>query len=198
MVKLKSVRALFIVATLGLTLVASSPALGMLMPFGDGSEPFSEFWLLGPDHTAEGYPFNVTVGEEYTVFVGVTNHMGNSEYYQVNVKLSNSTELVPDIDSGVPSYLPCLYIYPFFVADGDVWESAITFSFEDLTLEDDVLSVGNVTINGLSFPVDTYAVWDAENEGYFFELFFELWRYDGTDDIFRYTDRFIGLWLSLS
>ena len=89
---LEDYRILFIVATLGLSLVAASPALSAVVPFSGGSERFSEFWLLGPWHMAEGYPFDVGVGEEYSVFVGVGNHMGCSEYYVVYVKFRNSTQ----------------------------------------------------------------------------------------------------------
>ena len=91
MVNLEDYRALFMMATLGLALVAVSPMLGVILPFGRGSERFSEFWLLGPDHMAEGYPFNVRAGEEYSVFVGVGNHMGSSEYYKVCVKFCNGS-----------------------------------------------------------------------------------------------------------
>lgn len=195
---LEDYRTLFLVVTLGLALVAASPVLGVVVPFGGGSERFSEFWLLGPDHMAEGYPFNVRAGEEYSVFVGVGNHMGGSEYYRVYVKLGNGTEFLPDIDGGVPSSLSPLYEFRFFVGDGGVWESAVTFGFEDVDVEGDVLVVGDIVIDGVSFPVGVSAVWDAEKEGYFFVLFFELWRYDVEYDSFKFDDRFVGLWLNMT
>ena len=195
---LEEYRVLFLVVTLGLALVAASPVVGLVVPFGGGSERFSEFWLLGPDHMAEGYPFVVGVGEVYSVFVGVGNHMGGSEYYMVYVKFSNGTEFLPDIDGGVASVLSPLYEYRFFVVDGEVWESSVTFGFEGVVVEGEVLSVGDVVINGVSFPVGASAVWDSESGGYFFELFFELWRYDGELDSFRFDDRFVGLWLNMT
>jgi hypothetical protein len=194
---LEEYRTLFLVVTLVLVLVAVSPVLSVVVPFGGGSESFSELWLLGPNHMAEGYPSNVSDGEEYSVFVGVGNHMGCSEYYRVYVKIGTGSEVLPDIDGGVPSSLSSLYEYRFFVADGGVWESAVSFGFEDVVVEGDVLSVGEVVVDGVSFPVDVSAVWDAEKEGYFFVLFFELWRYDGEYNSFRFDDRFVGLWLNL-
>jgi hypothetical protein len=196
-VNLEDYRTLFMVATLGLALVAASPALGLVLP-ETGSERFSEFWLLGPDHMAEGYPFSVAAGEEYSVFVGVGNHMGSSEYYRVYVKLGNGTEFLPDIEGGVPSLLPPVYEYRFFVVGDGVWESAVTFGFEDVAVKGDVLVVGNVIVDGVASPVGASAVWDAEREGYFFELFFELWRYDVEYDRFRFDDRFVGLWLNMT
>jgi uncharacterized membrane protein len=196
-VNLEEYRTLFIVATLGLALVAASPGLSLVLP-ETGSERFSEFWLLGSDHMAEGYPFDVGVSEEYRVFVGVGNHMGDSEYYKVYVKLRDGTGSLPDVDGSVSSSLDPLYEFRFFVGDGEVWEMPVTFGFKDVVVEGDVLSVGNVMINDVTFPVGTSAVWDSEKEGYFLELFFELWRYDVEYDSFRFDDRFVGLWLNMT
>jgi hypothetical protein len=186
------------VAILGCALVVTFPALGLIVPSEGGSERFSELWLLGPHHMTTGYPSNVGSGEECGVFVGVGNHMGTSQCYRVYVKFSNDTEFLPDVDEGVPSVLPPLYEFRFFVDDGGVWESAVSFWFEDIAVEDDVLVVGDVTINGMSFPVDASTVWDPENEGYFFELFFELWRYDVEYNRFSFDDRFVGLRLNMT
>jgi len=137
-VNLEEYRNLFIVGTLVLVLVAASPVVGVMLP-EVGSERFSEFWLLGSDHMAEGYPFDVRAGEVYSVFVGVGNHMGDSEYYRVYVKFSNGTQSLPDINGDVPSVLFPLYEYRFFVVDGEVWESSVTFGFEDVVVEGDVV-----------------------------------------------------------
>jgi uncharacterized membrane protein len=197
-VKLEDIRTLFIMTTLVVGLVVASPALGIIVPFGGSSEQFSELWLLGPDHMAEGYPFNVSEGEGYSVFVGVGNHMGGSQYYRVCVKLGNGSEVLPDIDGGVPSSLSPVYEYRFFVGDGEVWESAVAFGFEDVAIEGTVLSIGEVVVDGEGFPVDASTVWDPDKEGYLLVLFFELWRYDMESNIFRFDDRFVGLWLNMT
>jgi len=197
-VNLEDYRTLFIVATLGLALVAASPALGVVVPFGGGSERFSELWLLGPWRMAEGYPFDVGVNETYGVFVGVGNHMGGSEYYRVYVKFRNSTQPLPDVNGSTPSSLPPLYEFSFFVADGEVWESRLTFGFEDVFLEGDVVSVGDVVVDGVVFGVDASGRWDSEFGGFYFQLFFELWRYDVASRGFRFHNRFVGLWLNMT
>jgi len=197
-VNLEDYRTLFIVGTLGLALVAASPALGMVVPFGGGSERFSEFWLLDGLHTTEYYPFDVGVNETYGVFVGVGNHMGCSEYYVVYVKFRNSTQPLPDINGSTPSILPPLYEYRFFVGDGESWESRLTFGFEDVVLEGDVVSVGDVVVNGVVLGVDASASWDSEYSGFYFQLFFELWRYDLASQGFRFHNRFVALWLNMS
>jgi len=211
-VNLDEYRTLFLVVTLGLALVAAYPALAMVVPFTGGSEEFSEVWLLGPDHIAENYPFNVSADEMYNVFVGVSNHMGSSEYYMVYVKFGNSTQL--DFDSSKPSSLPPLYEFRVFVGDEDVWESPVTFGFQNVSVEDGVLSVGNVTmnvpiedavlsvddviINGMVFPVDAHTSWDSEKSGFYFRLSFELWRYDVALKSFRFHNRVVGLQLNMT
>ena len=132
--KFEEIRILFMVATLGCALVAASPVLGLALP-EVGSERFSELWLLGPNHMIDGYPSDVGEGEFHSVFLGVENHMGGSEYYRVCVKLGNSSGLLPDIDGGVPSSLPAVYEYRFFVGDGGVWETTVAFGFEDVVIE---------------------------------------------------------------
>jgi len=196
-VSLEDYRVLFIVVTLGLSLVVASPALSAVVSFGE-SEEFSEFWLLGPWHMAEGYPFDVGVNETYSVFVGVGNHMGGSEYYRVFVKFRNSSEPLPDVNGSLPSVLPPLYEFRFFVGDGEVWESRLDFGFEDVFLEGDVVSVGDVVVNGVVFGVNASASWDSEYDGYYFQLFFELWRYDLASQGFRFHNRFVALWLNMT
>jgi hypothetical protein len=197
MVKFEEIRTLFIVATLGCALVAASPVLGLILP-EVGSQQFSELWLLGPDHMIDCLPSTIAAGEVYSVFLGVENNMGGSEYYRLYVKLGNSSEFLPDIGGGVPSALYPIYEYQFFTDDCGVWETAVSFGFFDVVVEGDVLVVGDVTIDGLSFPVDSSAAWDSEGGRYFFVLFFELWRYDVEYDMFRFDDRFVGLWLNIT
>ena len=188
-------RALFVVATLGLSLIVAAPALSVVVPFPRSGESFSELWLLGPGHMAEGYPFNVRVGEEYSVFVGVGNHMGCSEYYMVYVKFRNKTQPLPDVSGSKPSPLPPLYEFQFFVADGEAWESLLTFAFQNVSLQGDSLFVGSITINGVAFSVDCFSMWDPVNSGFFYQLFFELWLYDMASESFQFHNRFVAIWL---
>jgi hypothetical protein len=196
MVNLEEYRILFLVVTLGLALIAAYPALAMVVPFTGDPEKFSEFWLLSPGHTAEGYPFSVGTGEMYSVFVCLGNHMNSSEYYMVYVKFGNITQL--DLDSSEPSSLLPLYEFRAFVGDEDVWESPMTFGFQNVSIEDVILSVDNVIINGMVFPVDASTSWDSEKSGFYFRLSFELWRYDMALKSFRFHDRVVGLRLNMT
>ncbi len=123
---LEEYHSLFFVVTLGLALVVAFPALAIVKPFQNSSEGFSEFWLLGPDHTTDDYPFTVGAGETYSVFVGLSNNIGDSGYYLVYVKFRNITQSLPDINSLEPSSLSPLYEFRCFIGDGEDWESPVT------------------------------------------------------------------------
>jgi hypothetical protein len=192
----KDYRGLFI--AIGLLVVVTSVLAFAFVPQGGYSERYSELWLLGSGNMAENYPFNVGVGEEYSLTVGVSNHMDSSEDYLVSVKFGNSVQPLPDIESSVPSTLPPLVEYDFSLDDEGVWGSLVSFSFVDAIVEGDVLKVGDIVVNGLSITIDTSTSWDVKQEGYFFQLFFELWRYDVVSGSYRFDNRFVGLWLNMT
>ena len=54
-------------------------------------EPFSEFYVLGPNGKATGYPNNLTVGENAQVILGIVNHEQRDVNYIVEVWLVNAT-----------------------------------------------------------------------------------------------------------
>ena len=45
---------------------------------------------------AENYPYNIAVGQNYSVYVNVGNHLGSSAYYVLYVKLGNQTDQLPN------------------------------------------------------------------------------------------------------
>jgi len=211
---LEEYRTLFLMVTLGLTLVVAYPALVAVIPFQGGSEQFTELWLLGPDHSAENYPFNVSAGETYKIFVDVANHMDRSEYYLIQVKFRNMTQFIVEGAGSKPSSVHPLYEFRFIVNDENLWESSVNFGFQNGSIENKVLDVDNVTmnasiedavlfvdeviINGMVIPVDAYTSWDSENSGFYFCLSFELWRYDTVLKSFRFHDRIVGLRLNMT
>lgn len=196
--KFQDYRTVFQVSSLALVLLAASPALSIMISFPNRGESFSELWLLGPDHMAENFPFNVQVGEEKGVFLGVGNHLGNSAYYRVYVKLRNQTQPLPDINRIAPSSRPSIHEFQFILADGDFWERPITFEILDASLEGDSMNVKKVSINNRITQVDCSSRWDTENSGYSFQLFFELWAYNSENSTFMFHDRFVGIWLNIT
>lgn len=173
------------------------PTLSLILPL-PGGEEFSELWILGPSHIAENYPFNVRAGDEYLVHAGVGNHMGSSVYYVVCVKFRNQTEPLPDATAGLPSPLLSLYEYRVFLRDGENWEAPLTFSFSKVSFLENRSSVGSLMINDVAFDVDKLTFRDAENNGYYYQLFIELWIFNKDSDSFQFHNRFVGLWLNIT
>lgn len=191
-------RGWFIVGILALMLVSASPTLALFIRLPTGSERFSELWLLGTGHKAEDYPFNVTVNENYKVYVGVGNHLGYSAYYMVYVKLRNQTQPLPIDSNATPSPLPPLYEFNFFVRDGTVWETLLNFKVLDIEHSNDIMVLKILSINDITFRVDSVSVWDSIRNGFYYQMFFELWLYNMTSQSFQYHARFVRLWLNMT
>lgn len=187
---------LFGAGSLALILIAATPAVSLVALIPRETKRFSELWLLGPNHVADGYPFEISANEEYCVFVGVGNHMGACQYYMVYVKFRNQTQQLPDLSASQPSPLPPLCEFRFFVADGQSWELLLKFRILDVSVHGDSMYVDDVSINGVTFSVNSASMWDSNNRGFYYQLFFELWLYDVTSQIFRYHNRFVGIWLN--
>ena len=189
---LEDYRVVFAVSGLILILVASAPTLSLVLPFS-GGECFSELWILGPNHMAEDYPFNVVNDTVYNVFLGIGNHMGSSAYYMVYVKFRNQSEPLPNATAGTHSPLNATAEYRIFLQGGESWEAPITFSF----LGNQSL-IQSLIVNNVEFAVNKTALWDGENNGYYYQLFLELWIYDAESDAFQYHNRFVGIWLNMT
>jgi len=206
--KLERYRATFLVIALGLALIVISPLFASIVNVKISSEELSEFWLLGPEHTTDGYPFNVSDSETYKIFVCTKNLMGSSEQYRIYVKFGNSTQF--HVGTSTPLSLPALHEFQAIVDDNATWESPVNFGFQNIEVKDNVvtvdnvtttissLSVGEITINGASFPVDAFTLWNSEDNGFYFRLSFELWRYDATLNDYSFDNRLVGLILNMT
>jgi uncharacterized membrane protein len=67
---------------------ASAFAYALFAP-GPG-ETYTEFYLLGPSGTMQGYPLNFTLGNKQSVVVGIMNHEGRDVNYTVVARLNDS------------------------------------------------------------------------------------------------------------
>lgn len=54
-------------------------------------EKFTEFYVLGPNGKVEGYPNNLTLGENGTMILGVVNHEYEEVNYTMIIRLDNET-----------------------------------------------------------------------------------------------------------
>jgi hypothetical protein len=175
-------------------LLAALPAVSVLVTLPKTGEKFSELWLLGPGHMAEDYPLNITAGQPYTVYLGIGNHMGTSTYYTVYVKFRNQTQPLPNSTLSEPSSLPPSHEIRAFVQDGQTWERLITFSvwYENSSF------VNRLVINDRSVWTNSSAVWDPERDGFYYQLFLELWIYDTASKNSEFHNRFVTMWLNMT
>jgi len=196
---LREYQTVFTVTIGVLSLVATFPTASMIVPFPLGKDRFSELWLLGPEHMAESYPFNIRVGEaQGPVYVGARNHMGYSQYYMIYVKFRNQTQPLPNATASQPSPLPPLYEYQFFLLDGEEWEKPLMFAIQNAQFNDRSVFIRDISINDAPFSVNCYSTLDSDNVGFYYQLFFELWLYDASSQGFRYHNRFVGIWLNVT
>lgn len=188
---------LSIVVFLILSLFASFLIVDNLDYF-QGSESFSEFWLLDSEHGTSNYPFNVTSGTSYSVFVNLANHMGSSETYLVNAKLRSYEQYLLECNSSYPSSSPSLYEFSFSVDDEGYSEIPITFEISDLLLNDDVVAIDDIVINGDINSVTVSTSWNPGVKGYVFQLFFELSRYNTESGNYQFDNKIVGIWLNMT
>jgi hypothetical protein len=191
-------RSIFVVGSLSLMLLAASPALSLFIALPRSGEHFSELWLLGPDHMAEDYPFNVKIGESYKVYLGLANHMGEAKYYAVYLKFRNQTQPLPNATSSMPSPLLAFSELRALATEGETWEKPIVLSILQASSSGNSSSIDRLEINGYDSWVNTTAIWDSENNGFYYELFFELWLYNVSSQSFEFHDRFVGIWLNMT
>jgi len=182
-----------------LTLLVASPALSRLLVY-PRTEFFTEMWLLGPNHRNDGYPFNITRGQNYSVFLGIGNHLGYFAYYLVEVKFRNLTQSAPNSFNRTSSSLPSLFSIPVFVADEGTWELPVSFSFDygyNQTLAQ--LELYKMALNGVELDMHNYTItWNWKIHGFPGNLLFELWIKNTTTSSFQYHERFIGIWLNMT
>jgi hypothetical protein len=195
---LQAYKTLLIVVIAVLALIVASPALQRLLVYPQ-TEFFTEMWLLGPEHRADRYPFNITLNTNYNVFLAASNHLGQSAYYEVQVKFRTQNQPGPDSFNREPSSLPSFYTIRFFIADKDEWELPLTFSFDYTKVSQWQVNFNHIKINGDTFDLKGHSTtWDNERSGFFGNLFFELWIYDDSIGGFSYHGRYNDLKLNFT
>ena len=194
---------LFWVAVAVFSLLVASPFLSKVLVY-PRTEFFTELWILDANHRAESYPFNISRNQNYTIYLGIGNRLGYCAYYMVQVKFRNQTQPAPTsfgpIENRVPSNLTSLFNITAFVADEQVWEMPITFSFDygyNATLSR--VEFSGLTLNGVWLNMSDYMIsWDSEKSEFRGFLFFELWLFNASANVFQYHGRFVSLRLNMT
>jgi hypothetical protein len=226
-VNLTQYKALFIVVIAVLALLVASPALQRALVY-PRTEFFTELSLLGPGHMAENYPYNITNGNSYSVFLGIANNLGSCAYYQIEVKFRNETQPAPNNFDRTPSALPSLYNLNLFVSDQESLDVPLNFSF-NYTFQSVARTINtNVTVpgepgqnstvvqraenvsllqadfnylklNGSILNLQGYSSdWNSQTNRFYGNLVFELWLYNNTIGSFQYNQRSVDLKLNMT
>jgi hypothetical protein len=219
-------KALFLVVTGVVVLFIASPVLEKVLVYPQ-TEYFTELWLLGPQHTAENYPHNITRGEDSSIFLGIANHLGSCAYYVVEVKFRNATQSGPDSFNRTCSSLEPLYSLNVFVPDKETLEMPMSFSldysFDEVTrtaYRNVPVSThdGNVTYRTISENVTLERAnlnhlrlndvtvslqglssdFNPQTREFFGNLVFELWLYNPQTSNLVYHERYVDLKLNLT
>ncbi|NWG11513.1 DUF1616 domain-containing protein [Candidatus Bathyarchaeota archaeon] len=182
-----------------LALLVASPALSRLLVY-PRTDFFTELAILGPNHMAEDYPFNISSGNNYDVFLEIKNKLGYCAYYLVEAKFRNQSQPAPDSFNFTSSSLPSLFNFTAIVEDEGSWELPLTFAINyeyenNMTL----VRVSSLTLNDLTLNIVNCTVtWNSYMQGFYSNLFFELWIYNQTTATFQYHERFLSLWFNMT
>lgn len=99
-----------------LLILASVGSLAYIIGNPKEGEHFTEFYILGPNKTADNYQTDFITGEKGTFFVGITNHEYRDVKYTLDVKLGNLSLPLPENQRQIS------------LADNMTWEEPITFT----------------------------------------------------------------------
>jgi hypothetical protein len=174
----------------------ASPTISLLIE-PPANQEFTELYMLGPKHTFEDIPFNIKAKVNYSVYLGVANHMGASSYHTSFVKITNQTRSLPSAILGTPSQLPALYEFKSFISDEGIWEVPLTFRVNELTFTDGISRLSSITINGIELSINQTSALNSDKTGYYY-LFVELWIFNTTAGILQYHNRFVDLELNMT
>jgi hypothetical protein len=195
--KLENYRLVFLIAGLiGILLIASF-SLRSVISVTKG-EHFSELYLIGPEHKASNYPYNVAINRNYSVNVAVVNHLGFSAYYALYVKIRNLTDHLPNATTGTPSSLQPIYEYRFLVQNGQTWESELEFSILDVSINSDQSLISRFIINEKIININKPSIWVSNSTTYFYQLLLELWVYDSQSGSIGFHNRYVNLQFNIT
>ncbi len=196
---IRQYRTLLLVATVVLALFVASPAIQQLAA-APAPTPLTELSIFGAYHNAT-YPYNVEAAQNYSLYLNVNNHIGSVAYYQIEVKFRNETQSAPDSFNGTSSNLPSLVDIPFCVANNQSLQLPISFSLQYQLDQNNPNQVDmqNIIVNGFPLSLSqTTVAFDPQNNGFFGNVFFELWIFNDTANAFQYNQRFVSLWLNMT
>ena len=191
-------KTIIIVIVALLAIIAASPVLQRVLVYPQ-TDFFTEMYLLDSQHKTDNYPYNIARNVNYNVYLGLTNQLGNSANYQIQVKFRNALQSAPDSLQNTPSSLPSLYNVETTVADKANWELPITFSLDYSLASADQINFNSLTFNDQHLSLNGLSTKFNSTTGIFYgNLIFELWIYNSAANTYQYHERFVDLKLSIT
>lgn len=185
-------RAIILVIGIVVVLLVVSPFLPQFV-IAPQTEHFTEMALFSSNHKTD-YPSNVTSGENYELFIEVTNRLGYDADYSVEAKFRDVTQSGPDSFNHSSSSLRSLESFRVSTTDNQTVELPIEVSFEF----DSEGYVESLTLNGKVHEINIQLEYDIERNNYYGNLFFELWILNQTTNRLQYHERYLSLWLKMN
>jgi hypothetical protein len=181
-------------------LFIASPVLEELQQLivAQQTDYLTEMALLGSNHDAD-YPSNVTSGQNYRLYLEISNHLGYAAEYRVEVKFRDAGQSGPDSFSHTSSSLPSMRSFSVFAADNQTVELPLDISFQySLDSASNVINMESITVNGDALrPGTTQIDYNYDRSGFYGNLFFELWINNQTTNSYQYHERYVSLWLKM-
>jgi hypothetical protein len=184
-------RLILVVVFVAIIILSSTIVYILSLPYPNS--PTFPMWVLGEDHAVSLQDLNVTVGSEYSLFVGAQNKMGTRQECAVTVKLRNVSMPLPSTSNATPSPLPSLLNFSFNLNPDEDWEEHFTFRiFGAGNLTERRFTTTSVEINSVPYNV-TIDSRQTEGAAWFeYQFLFELWVFNTTVNDFRFS----GVWVS--
>ncbi|WP_445474794.1 DUF1616 domain-containing protein [Methanococcoides methylutens] len=99
-----------------ISILASIVTLAYVVVTPKEGEKFTEFYILGPEGMADGYPTGLQPGQSGSVIIGVVNHEYADTEYSIELLLENNSQLI-DQD-----------LHHINLQHNQTWEKEVTFT----------------------------------------------------------------------
>ena len=115
------------------SVIVAGGTFAYVVLFSHSPEPFTEFFILGPDGNASGYPTVLNVSQAGTVIVGIANHETTTIDFTIRIDLVG-VRIVRDPTSGLNETFDVnrstLAIINVTLSDGQNWTQPYIFRID--------------------------------------------------------------------
>ena len=153
------------------------------------NEPFFALAVLGEEGIADNYypedNLNIEIGDEVSWTIYLYNHMGETKYVAVRIKLINSTMMTPNSTLYKPSSAPINYEIRRILLNNETWLCPFSWSIQKIEFSEGYYVIKQLIVNDRT--IETYVnVRDGSN----IRFILELWLYEKDLEDFQFRWRY--------